>query len=139
MSSDNQVVILERQIGDGHFWQVELERTPIRAIIRTHIQSEFRADEKQTRRIPIGADHAREMPAVDALGDGAPSGAVVVGVVQIRRVVARLVPGGCDVEAAVAVWIDLDAVDQCVGRHPLGRDVLPRGAGIAGDVNEAIV
>ena len=139
LGSDDEVVVLERQISDGHLRQIELERTPIRTVVRTHIQTELRAGVQQARRVAVGTDDAGEMPAVDALGEGAPSGAVVVGVIQIRRVVARLVPGGCDVEAALAVRIDLDAVDQCVGRHPLGRDVLPRGTGIAGDVDEAVV
>ena len=59
--------------------------------------------------------------------------------VQIRRVVAGLVAGGCHVKSAVAVRIDLDAVDQRIGRHALRRDVLPRGTGIAGHVDEAVV
>src|SRR6185437_14590244 len=74
-----------------------------------------------------------------AIGDLRPGRAVVVGLVEIGMEVVELVAIGGEIGGGGIVWGRLDDADQ----RPFGQvfrgDVLPGGATVAREVNQAVV
>ena len=77
--------------------------------------------------------------AVDAGVDPRPGRAVVARLVEIGAEVVRLVHRRRDVGAPLVERAGVDLVDHDPLRQPLGRDVLPALAAVAGDVDQAVV
>src|SRR5205085_5027427 len=87
----------------------------------------------------VGAHHAGEVGGVDAGVDARPGGPVVAGLVEVGTEVVGLVHRRRHVGRALVVRAGVDGVDLDPFRHPLGRDVLPGLAAVAGDVDQAVV
>ena len=139
LRGDDEVVVLEGEVGDGHQREVVLQLLPIRTVVGADVEPEFGAGIQQTGHGAVCPDDAGEVAVIDALGDGRPRGAIVDGVVEIGLVIARLVAGGGEVESAGPVRVDVDAVDHGVDRHALWCHVGPISAAVPGHVHQAVV
>ena len=72
LCGDDQVVVLEGEVGDGNEWQVVLQRLPMRTVVGADVESELGAGVQQAWHGVVRADDAGEVALVDALGDGRP-------------------------------------------------------------------
>ncbi len=139
LRSGYEVVTLHGEVGDGHDGQIELEGLPVGAVVERNVHAGFSTRIQQTFARRVGAEYAGEMLRRNAFGDEFPGAAVVLGFVEIRRIVADFVAGAGYVNTAFIERIGINAVDH----HPFGhtgrRHILPVAPAVAADMNEAVV
>ena len=139
LGSGDEVVVLDRQVGDRHHRHVHLKRLPVGTIVKTDVHARFRSCVQQAIALRIGPQYAGKVELVNAFGDQLPGGTVVRGMVQVRRVIAQLVAGPRYVSAALAEGVNLHAIEHHPLGHPFGRDVRPILTAITRDVEQSVV
>ena len=126
----------------GTFGQIELERLPVPAVVERDVHAELGAGVEQPLAVRVLAHHARRRvggDAVLAVGQALPRLAVVVGPVDVRRVVAEQVPVDGVVRRARAVRRHVDERDAPALGQVLRRHVRPRLAVVPRQVERAVV
>ena len=93
---------------------------------------------KKPRSDRVFADHAGEFMFRNAVRNIGPSGPVIGGLENHRRVVVILIAGSDQISGSGRVRGNLDRIDHHLAQPSRG-DVLPGGAAIAGDVYQAVI
>ena len=140
---DDQILVVDLDVGDRHVRQVQLERLPVRAVVERDEHPELGAGVEQPFAIGILAHDARRpvgRNAVLAVGQPRPGLAVVVGLdrctADSRRADSdrpRSTPSLCGAATASMYCT------RPPGRQVLRRDVRPRLAVVARHVERAVV
>ena len=97
MCRGDQVIVLDLQIVNGDDGQVELKRLPVEPVVEGDIDAGFGTGVQQTAPRRIFADDACEDIRRQAIGDGDPVAAIVVGLEKVGREVVMLISIGGEV------------------------------------------
>src|SRR5258708_32069586 len=141
VSRDDHVVVLDDQVANRRRGHVELERIPVRAVIAGEVHPLLGAREKQTAVNRILSDHVGDAPVRDAVVDLAPGPSAVMGLEEVRTKIleAERVAGHVRRQRIEMAGVD----DRHLAPWPRAkagwRNVLPRAAAVARDVNESVV
>src|SRR2546429_19608 len=129
-------------IANGHVWEIQLERLPVRAVVKRDENAEFRSGVEQTFAVWI-LTHDAGRPicrnAVLPISQTCPGLAVVIGAINVWLIVAKqpTIDGVVSRASAMRRWLD---VLHTSARHKIFRGhVGPGLAVIACDMKRTIV
>src|SRR5436305_8485484 len=111
MGGQDKVGILDDQVVNGYGGKIELERLPVRAIVKRDLDTGFGSGEEQSTARGVLADGACEVVAGEAGGDLHPGCAVVVGLEEVGREVIPFVAVGGEIGGRGIVRRRLDDAD----------------------------
>ena len=135
----DEIAFLDRKIVDRHDRQIALERLPACAGIERHPDPALGPRVQQTPALGIFAHDSREFRCWDAGGDQRPRRAVVIRPVQIRLEIVELVAIRGQIRCARRKVRRINHRDASPLRQSGGSHVLPRPAGVAGNLHESVV
>ena len=135
----DQVAVLDREVVNRHDREVEPERLPVPAIVEAHPHAALGTGEEQSLSNGILAHAADEFSRRQSGVDPRPGGAVVRCPPDVGCHVLQLIAIGGDVGRSWRVVRGFDRGHAGEVAELLRRDAGPRHAGIAGDVQQAIV
>ena len=139
MRGEDEIIILDHQVVHGRRRKVQLELTPVSAVVERHIQAHFRTGVKQTSFLRILPHRAHETCVRNSIGQLGPGLAVVAGLVDVGTHVVELVPLSRDIGRASVMRRGVNLADTA----PLGQvfrcDIGPGLAFVARELNQSIV
>jgi len=142
LRGQHQVTVVHRDVGDRRHGEVLLEGLPVRSVVEGDVRAELGAGVEKTLALRVLAHHAREVvrgDSVRAVREQAPRAAVVRGLIQPGVRVGLPVAIRGHVHAPGRPRGDVDGVHRrALGEAPR-RHVRPRGAVVAGHVDEPVV
>ena len=93
IAAHNQIVSMERNVAIRRVRQIQLQRLPVVTVIKRDVHPTFGASIQQPGTLGIGTNHAggtaTRLIRGESVGDARPRLAVIVGTVEVRRVVTH--------------------------------------------------
>ena len=139
LGGSDQVVILNSQVGNGYDRQVHLERLPALTIIERYIHTTLSTSIQQALFLRISPYHAGKVIVWNTISDLGPGFAIVLGLVQVRLVVAHFVLSTGYIGTTLYERVSINAVDHQVGRHVGRGHIIPVFTTITGHMHQTII
>src|SRR5262249_1354171 len=139
MSGKHEVVIFYGEIVNWNRGQVQLQRTPVSAIIKRHEHAHLSSGIDQTALLGVFAHRADESIIGNSFGDFCPGLSVVAGFVDVRVQIVILMAVHCYICSSSILRRRLDEADTTPVRHLFRGDIYPSLPAITRDMNQTII
>src|SRR5579864_7449129 len=139
VGSKYQVVVFDDQVVDGNSWKIELQRTPVGAVVKGDKYAGLGPGVQKAALFGIFADSANEGVVRNTFCALGPSLAVVGSLIDVGVHVVILVAIDGDVGGSRVEGRSIDLADSTPFGKILGSDVDPGLAAVARELDEAII
>ncbi len=130
---------MHQQIVDARNRQIELQALPVLTIIERQVNTMAGAGVQQPRQGGILAHHVDELTLRQAVTDFTPARAGVVGDISAWREIIQPVPVDGHIGGIRVSRRRIDEIDPAPVLQAGGRDIVPSGTAIGGQMHPSIV